>query len=88
MENSPLKEKYPCLYKIDRYRNNIVADDVSTTSYLNISWRRDLIEPILATWNKLLLGIANFKFAQRHDVSFEHEPKGTALGEITLLSSD
>ena len=55
---STLREQYPCLYNIARYKQAIVAV-VFGTSLPNISWRRDLIGNKLAAWNNLLPRLAN-----------------------------
>ncbi|WVZ63267.1 hypothetical protein U9M48_012909 [Paspalum notatum var. saurae] len=55
---STLREQYPCLYNIARYKQATVVE-VLGTLLPNISWRRDLIGNKLAAWNNLLPHIAN-----------------------------
>jgi hypothetical protein len=42
-------------------------DKVFSSSHVNFSWRRDLIESKLAAWNEILLRIANITLTQEPD---------------------
>jgi hypothetical protein len=65
--NSPLSEKYPCLYNIVRHKQQTVVEVFSSTP-LNFSWRRDLIGPKLTAWNDQFPRIANRRLTQEQDV--------------------
>ncbi|WVZ53298.1 hypothetical protein U9M48_004264 [Paspalum notatum var. saurae] len=64
---STLREQYPCLYNIARYKQATVAV-VLGTSLPNISWRRDLIGNKLAAWNNLLPRLANVVLCEYDDI--------------------
>jgi hypothetical protein len=64
--NATLREQYPCLYNIARHKQVTVAE-IFSTSFINISWRRDLIGNKLAAWHDLVLRIANIVLNQEQD---------------------
>jgi hypothetical protein len=51
--NITLREQYLAMYSIVRHKYNTIAT-VMETSWPNVSFRRDLAGPRLATWNTLL----------------------------------
>jgi hypothetical protein len=63
---STLRDQYPCLYHIARYKHVSVAD-VFNTSSLNLSWRRDLIGHKLVGWNDLSPQLANIVLSNDQD---------------------
>jgi hypothetical protein len=61
--NATLCEQYPCLYSIARHKQHTLSE-VLSSSPINISWRRDLIDNKLAAWNSLYPCIANITLSQ------------------------
>jgi hypothetical protein len=61
--NATLREQYPCLYNIARHKQHTLSE-VLSSSPINISWRRDLIDNKLAAWNSLYPCIANITLSQ------------------------
>ena len=66
LEQSTLREQYPCLYNIARHKQVSVAE-VLSTSPPTLSWRRDLIGHKLVAWNKLLPRITHIVLSQHED---------------------
>jgi hypothetical protein len=61
-----LREQYPVLYNIVRYKDDTIAK-VLETSPLNVLFRRDLSGQRLVSWNALLLCLANIHLQPGHD---------------------
>jgi hypothetical protein len=53
LDNVPLRDLYPALYSIVRYKSETIAK-VMATSPTDVSFRRDLLRPRLTAWNALL----------------------------------
>jgi hypothetical protein len=53
LDNGPIREQYPTLYNIVRYKSDTIAS-IMATSPPNVTFRRDLIGPRLIAWNSLL----------------------------------
>jgi hypothetical protein len=51
---APLREQYPALYSIVRYKSETIAK-VMATSPQDVEFRRDLLGHRLVAWNALLL---------------------------------
>jgi hypothetical protein len=50
LDNVPLRDEYPALYSIIRYKNDTIAK-VMATSPPDVTFRHDLLGPRLTYWN-------------------------------------
>ena len=64
--NTPLKDQYPALYNITRGKSDTIAV-VLSTSPPNVSFRRDVLDPRLASWHALQGHLANIQLVDRQD---------------------
>jgi hypothetical protein len=64
--NAPLREQYPMLYSIVRYKSDIIAK-VMATLPPDVTFRRDLVGQRLATWNVLLQRLAPIQLSTAPD---------------------
>jgi hypothetical protein len=53
LDNVLLRDQYPALYSIVRYKSDTIAK-VMGTSHPDVTFRRDLLGPRLTAWNALL----------------------------------
>jgi hypothetical protein len=65
--NMPLSKQYHVLYKIVLHKSDTIAT-VMATSPLDVTFRRDLINPRLVAWNILLQHLASIQLSPRPDV--------------------
>jgi hypothetical protein len=65
--NSPLKQQYPHLYRIERHKHDTVASMFKSVP-LNISFRRSLSEVNLQSWYDLVSKIAHVRLNEREVV--------------------
>jgi hypothetical protein len=61
-----LREQYPALYNIVRYKGDTIAK-VLETSPPNVSFRRDLSGQRVVSWNVLLLCLVNIHLQPEHE---------------------
>jgi hypothetical protein len=66
LDGTPLREQYPALYSIVRYKNETIAK-VMDNSPPNVTFRRDLLGQRLLDWNALLQRLANVHLQPGHD---------------------
>ena len=64
--NTTLREQYPALYNIVRHKGDTIAT-VMQCSPPNVSFRRDLFGPRLASWNALLVRLELIQLTQGPD---------------------
>jgi hypothetical protein len=64
--NAPLREQYPALYNIVRYKSDTIMK-VMATSPPDVTFRRDLIGQRLVAWNALLQRLANVQLSPGSD---------------------
>ena len=64
--NTTLREQFPALYSIVRHKNDTLAK-VMETFPPNMTFRRDLVGPRLASWNELLQRLALVNLTQGTD---------------------
>jgi hypothetical protein len=61
-----LREQYPALYNIVRYKEDTLQK-VMKTSPPSMTFRRDLIDPRLISWNELLQKLASIQLSEGTD---------------------
>ena len=68
MGTTPLREQYPALYGIvqGRHKSDTLAQ-VMVNNQPNVTFRRDLVGPRLASWHELLLRLATVNLTQGTD---------------------
>jgi hypothetical protein len=64
--NATLREQYPALYNIVFHKSDTLAK-VLETSPPNVTFRKDLVGPMLASWNELLHRLALAHLTQGSD---------------------
>jgi hypothetical protein len=64
--NAPLREQYPTLYNIVRYKSNTIKK-LMATSPPDVMFRRDLIGQRVVTWNDLLQRLATVQLSSGPD---------------------
>jgi hypothetical protein len=64
--NAPLREQYPALYNIVRYKSDTIAK-VMATSPPDVTFRRDLLGPRLVAWNAFLQHLATIHLSTQPD---------------------
>jgi hypothetical protein len=66
LNNVPLRDQYPALYRIVRYKSDIIAK-VMAISPLDVTFRRDLLGPRLTAWNALLQRLESIQLSPGPD---------------------
>jgi hypothetical protein len=66
LDNTTLRDRYPALYNIVRHKGDTIAT-VMQCSPPNVTFRRDLFGPRLASWNSLVARLSSVQLTQGPD---------------------